>query len=248
MPPGCGAIWRQCVERHPLAGAAPVGRRRASQAARWRSAVATHRGSWRSHSGSSCRDARHHPPGAERAAGTVGRTVERRRALALLQAPQTDAQKKTAHASEQDRPDVLKRREDWFESQLDLDPKRLVFIDGTWTSTNMARTHGRLRRLRAGVARRRQRPSSPGFGAAGSRRPLCSMVRSTETLLRSMSKRFFSAEAGRHRRDGQSVQPHGGRRPCDDRGGRREPALPAAKQPRLQTSARHSTKLRLESF
>jgi hypothetical protein len=30
--------------------------------------------------------------------------------------------KKTADASEQDRPDVLKRREDWFEGQLDLDP------------------------------------------------------------------------------------------------------------------------------
>ena len=74
--------------------------------------------------------------------------------MALLQAPQTDAQKKTAHASEQDRPDVLKRREDWFEGQLDLDPKRLVFIDETWTSTNMARTHGRCargERLRASV-------------------------------------------------------------------------------------------------
>jgi transposase len=66
--------------------------------------------------------------------------------VALLQASQADAQKKTAHASEQERPDVLKRREDWFESQLDLDPERLVFIDETWTSTNMARTHGRCAR------------------------------------------------------------------------------------------------------
>jgi transposase len=74
--------------------------------------------------------------------------------VAFLQAPQADAQKKTAHASEQDRPDVLKRREVWFEGQLDLDPERLVFIDETWTSTNMARTHGRCargERLRAGV-------------------------------------------------------------------------------------------------
>jgi transposase len=74
--------------------------------------------------------------------------------LALLQASQADAQKKTAHASEQDRPDVLKRREDWFESQFDLDPLRLVFIDETWTSTKMARTHGRCargERLRVGV-------------------------------------------------------------------------------------------------
>ena len=63
-------------------------------------------------------------------------------------------EKKSAHAAEQDRPDVLKRRWDWFEGQLDLDPAKLVFIDETWASTNMARTHGRApkgERLRAGV-------------------------------------------------------------------------------------------------
>jgi len=66
----------------------------------------------------------------------------------------TDVQKKSAHAAEQDRPDVLKRREDWFNNQLDLDPVRLVFIDETWASTNMARLRGRSRkgeRLRAGI-------------------------------------------------------------------------------------------------
>lgn len=65
-----------------------------------------------------------------------------------------ELQKKSAHASEQERPDILKRREDWFEGQLDLDPERLVFIDETWTSTNMARRCGRApkgERLRAGV-------------------------------------------------------------------------------------------------
>ncbi len=63
-------------------------------------------------------------------------------------------EKKTARAAEQDRPDVLERRWDWFEGQLDLDPAKLVFIDETWASTNMARTHGRApkgERLRAGV-------------------------------------------------------------------------------------------------
>ena len=63
-------------------------------------------------------------------------------------------EKKTAHATEQDRPDVLKRRQDWFDLQLDLDPERLVFIDETWTSTNMARRRGRCgrgERLRMGV-------------------------------------------------------------------------------------------------
>ena len=65
-----------------------------------------------------------------------------------------DAEKKPAHAAEQDRPDILRRRENWFDSQLDLDPERLVFIDETWASTNMARKRGRAprgQRLRVGV-------------------------------------------------------------------------------------------------
>ncbi|KQM38740.1 transposase [Sphingomonas sp. Leaf10] len=66
--------------------------------------------------------------------------------MAVLRPASDHAQKKTAHATEQDRPDVLKRREEWFDGQLDLDPERLVFIDETWASTNMARRHGRCRR------------------------------------------------------------------------------------------------------
>ena len=57
-----------------------------------------------------------------------------------------DVQKKSAHAAEQNRPDILKRRKDWFDDQLDLDPARLVFIDETWASTNMARLRGRAQR------------------------------------------------------------------------------------------------------
>src|SRR3954469_16521751 len=33
--------------------------------------------------------------------------------------------KKSAHAAEQNRPDVREEREDWFEGQLDLDPEKL---------------------------------------------------------------------------------------------------------------------------
>jgi len=40
----------------------------------------------------------------------------------------------------------VKRREEWFDGQLDLDPERLVFIDETWATTNMARRHGRAPR------------------------------------------------------------------------------------------------------
>jgi transposase len=73
--------------------------------------------------------------------------------VAVLSAKWNHAEKKTGHAVEQDRPDVLKKRLDWFDGQLDLDPERLVFIDETWTATNMTRSHGRCRkgeRLRMG--------------------------------------------------------------------------------------------------
>jgi transposase len=46
------------------------------------------------------------------------------------------------------------RRQAWFDGQLDLDPERRVFVDETWTSTNMARLRGRAlngERLRAGI-------------------------------------------------------------------------------------------------
>jgi transposase len=54
--------------------------------------------------------------------------------------------KKTAHASEQQRPDVLARRRAWFAMQPELDPAHLVFVDETGTSTKMARLRGRSRR------------------------------------------------------------------------------------------------------
>jgi transposase len=63
-------------------------------------------------------------------------------------------EKKSAHAAEQDRPEVLRRRWAWFQAQPDLHPDRLVFIDETWATTNMARTHGRAprgERLRAAI-------------------------------------------------------------------------------------------------
>lgn len=52
-------------------------------------------------------------------------------------------QKKTAHAAEQQRPNVLRRRRTWFDGQLDLDPEGLIFINETAASTKMARLRGR---------------------------------------------------------------------------------------------------------
>ncbi len=45
-------------------------------------------------------------------------------------------------ASERDRPDVARRREQWVERQDRIDPERLVFIDETWTKTNMEPLRG----------------------------------------------------------------------------------------------------------
>ena len=50
------------------------------------------------------------------------------------------------HAAEQERPDVAEARTVWKADQPFLDPARLVFIDETGTSTNMARLRGRARR------------------------------------------------------------------------------------------------------
>ena len=40
----------------------------------------------------------------------------------------------------------MRRRQAWFDAQLDLDPSKLVFIDETGATTKMARRHGRARR------------------------------------------------------------------------------------------------------
>src|SRR3954467_14998326 len=72
----------------------------------------------------------------------------------LLDRCDLTVKKKSAYAAEQDRPDVVEEREDWFEGQLDLDPAKLVFVDESFASTNMARRYGRAPRgvrLRAAV-------------------------------------------------------------------------------------------------
>lgn len=56
--------------------------------------------------------------------------------------PSSSAIKKTVAASERDRPDVARRRAQWQAYQGRIDPERLVFIDETWTKTNMAPLRG----------------------------------------------------------------------------------------------------------
>jgi putative transposase len=67
---------------------------------------------------------------------------------------EAQSQKKTLIAAEQDRPDVARRRAQWTARQGGVDPARLVFIDETWTKTNMAPLRGwapRGQRIKAKV-------------------------------------------------------------------------------------------------
>ena len=66
--------------------------------------------------------------------------------------------KKSLVAGERDRPDVARRRAQWTKYQDRVEPERLVFIDETWTKTNMAPLRGwapRGKRLVAKVPHRR---------------------------------------------------------------------------------------------
>ena len=56
--------------------------------------------------------------------------------------PRSSASKKSVVAGERDRPDVARRRAQWTKYQDRIEPERLVFIDETWTRTDMAPLRG----------------------------------------------------------------------------------------------------------
>ena len=61
------------------------------------------------------------------------------------QAAGLSIKKKSIRASEQDRPDVKARREEWKAQQITLDPARFVFLDESGAKTNMTRLRGRAK-------------------------------------------------------------------------------------------------------
>ncbi len=83
-----------------------------------------------------------HPARAGRRAGRPGPERRLSRGLELRPRREAELQKKTLIASERDRPDVARRRQQWRAYQDRIDPARLVFIDETWTKTNMAPLRG----------------------------------------------------------------------------------------------------------
>src|SRR5215471_2019921 len=56
--------------------------------------------------------------------------------------PRSSVSKKSVVAGERDRPDVARRRAQWIKYQDRVEPERLVFIDETWTRTDMAALRG----------------------------------------------------------------------------------------------------------
>lgn len=56
--------------------------------------------------------------------------------------PSGRAIKKGLLASETERPDIARRRARWQRHQGRIDPRRLVFVDETWTRTNMTPLRG----------------------------------------------------------------------------------------------------------
>ena len=62
--------------------------------------------------------------------------------MSRLSPDRRHGQKKTLVAREQNRPDISRHRKRWRTYQGLIDPRRLVFIDETWTKTNMTRLRG----------------------------------------------------------------------------------------------------------
>lgn len=56
--------------------------------------------------------------------------------------PAISASKKTVVAGEQDRPDIARKRRQWIRYQGRINARALVFLDETWTKTNMAPLRG----------------------------------------------------------------------------------------------------------
>ena len=148
--------------------------------------------------------------------------------------------KKTAHASEQQRPDVLRRRQAWGEAQPGLDPEKLVFVDETGATTKMARRSGRAlrgHRCRAPVPHgqedhdlRRRTQAERNDRSHGARR------RHARRRLPRLRRQGAGAHprTRRHRGDGQPPRTPQCGRPRSYPKGRRRAPFPTALQPRLQ--------------
>lgn len=112
-----------------------------------------------------CRDREFTLRGLVGELATRGLSVDYRVVWSFVHEEKLSCKKKTLIASERDRPDVARRRQQWMAYQDRIDPALLVFIDETWTKTNPVLVNKHLRH-RFGA--------EPRSASAGRRR--CPMV------------------------------------------------------------------------
>lgn len=155
--------------------------------------------------------------------------------------------KKSPHALEQYRPDILKRRRARFDGQLDLDPAKLVFIDATGLSTQMARLRGRAprgERCRAGVPHGHWKTISFAgtLRLTGTTTPFVyDGAMNGSVFLAYVAQVLVPTLARGRRHHGQLAGAQDRRRSRGDRDRRRKPALPSALRcinPYLDTAVR----------
>jgi hypothetical protein len=137
---------------------------------------------------------------------------------------------------------VKAAREAWFEAQPELDPKHLVFVDESGLSTKMARLRGwapRGQRCRAAIPHGHWKTTTfvGGLTLCGICAPmLLDGPMDGEAFLAWCEQMLCPAlGAGRRRHHGQSAGPQGRRHTRSHRSRRRDLALSAALQPRLQS-------------
>jgi hypothetical protein len=132
--------------------------------------------------------------------------------------------KKTLVAREQDRPDISRHRARWRAYQGRIDPRRLVFIDETWTKTNMTRLRGWARKESASstrllMAAGRPRLSSPRCATTASMRPACSTGPSTANASAPMSNSSSRRPSSQATSSSSTISVPTRERPCDGRSG-----------------------------
>src|SRR6476659_10507161 len=114
----------------PLAGRSARGPKAMRARARWAVIAAPGWASTARGAAVGCPAARFDPAGDPQCACGLVRDHRRtEHGAPVSRCPQPDAQKKTLHAAEQDRPDVAQARRVFIRRQPALDPNRLVFID-----------------------------------------------------------------------------------------------------------------------
>ena len=237
-PAGGGAVRGERGEREPLGGAGARDGRPGAAASGRRPPAATDRGpaaaSWRSSRRAG------HDAARSCAPSWPGAGLRRlRHDLAVLPPSRQDAKKRPRTPPSRTAPDVLARRQAWFDGQTELDPERLVFIDETWARPTW-RARAAAPRAASGCGwpfphgPGRPPPWWPACAGTDRRARGCSTARSTATASAPMSAVLVADLQPGDIVVMDNLSSHKRRVREADRGRRRAAPLPSAVQPRLQ--------------